>query len=301
MTAVDLFAGLGGWTEGATAAGIRVVFAANHSRLACEWHSRNHSATQHACQDLHQIDWGIMPRTDLGLASPACQGHSKARGIERPHHDACRSTAWAVVSCAEYHRLPLFVVENVPEFLQWALYPAWKQAMESLGYTLAEHVIDAADLGVPQRRVRVFIVCTRSLNPLRLQLEHRPHVPARQILDLEAGRFSPVAAKVQATLRKVAIGRRKFGREFLVSYYGNAESSPRSLDKPIGTITTRDRHAIVRGNLMRMISVDEARRAMSFRPDIQLPANRRDAMHLLGNAVAPFAAEQILTALQRAA
>lgn len=300
MTAIDLFAGIGGWTEGAERAGLQVLFAANHSPLACEWHARNHSTVAHACQDLHQIDWATVPRSDVALSSPACQGHTKARGVERPHHDACRSTAWAVVSCAEYHRNPFIVVENVPEFLAWKLYPAWKQAMQALGYSIAEHVIDAADLGVPQHRVRVFIVCTRSRSPLHLRLERRPHVPARQILDLDAGRFSPVAKKVPSTRRKVAVGRRQHGHQFLIAYYGN-ERGGRSLDKPIGTITTADRHAIVRGNRLRMISVEECRRAMSFRPDYQLPANHRDAVKLLGNAVAPLAAEQILTALQCAA
>lgn len=301
MTAIDLFAGLGGWTEGATQAGLRVLWAANHWPLAVEIHRRNHGATQHDIQDLQQADWSLVPRHDVGLASPACQGHTRARGIERPHHDACRSTAWAVVSCAEYHRSPYFLIENVPEFYTWELYPAWKSAMEAIGYTLAEHIIDFADLGVPQHRVRAIIVCTRTRAPLQLKLERQDHVPARAILDLGAGRFSPVATKVPSTRRKVAIGRRKFGREFLVAYYGNEDSSPRSLNNPIGTITTRDRHAIVLGNRMRMISIEEARRAMSFRADYQLPANHRAALHLLGNAVPPLGAEIILNALKRAA
>lgn len=301
MTSIDLFAGLGGWTEGATKAGLRVLWAANHWPLAVDIHSRNHGTTQHACQDLQQADWSLVPRHDVGLASPACQGHTKARGIERPHHDACRSTAWAVVSCAEYHREPFFIVENVPEFLTWTLFPAWKSAMEALGYTLAEHIVDFADLGVPQHRVRAIIVCTRSRAPLHLNLERRPHVPARAILDLDSGRFSPVALKCSATRRKVTLGRARYGREFLFAYYGNEETCPRSLDRPVGTITTRDRHAIVRERSMRMLTVEECRRAMSFRADYQLPANHRDAIHLLGNAVPPLGAEIILNALQRAA
>lgn len=52
-TAVDLFAGLGGWTAGAHAAGIRVLWAGNHWRSACDWHALNHPDTAHVCQDLH--------------------------------------------------------------------------------------------------------------------------------------------------------------------------------------------------------------------------------------------------------
>ena len=41
-TAIDLFAGLGGWSTGARAAGVQVLWAANHWPVAVEWHSANH-------------------------------------------------------------------------------------------------------------------------------------------------------------------------------------------------------------------------------------------------------------------
>jgi site-specific DNA-cytosine methylase len=52
---------------------------------------------------------------------------------------------------------------------------------------------------------------------------------------------------------------------------------------------------------MRMLSVREAMRAMSFRESYQLPDRSRDAMKMLGNAVPPLAAARIITALQAAA
>src|SRR5882724_3393039 len=39
------------------------------------------------------------------------------------HHDSTRSTAWAVVSCAEAHRPAAILVENVVRFTKWKLYP----------------------------------------------------------------------------------------------------------------------------------------------------------------------------------
>lgn len=178
MIAVDLFAGLGGFSEGARLAGVRVAWAANHWRAAVQVHAQNHPDTAHACQDLQQADWSEVPAHDVLLASPACQGHSRARGTERPHHDACRSTAWAVVACAEYHRPPVCVVENVPEFLRWRLFPAWADAMTRLGYAVRPLAVDAADCGVPQHRRRVFVVCTVGSASLPLKLPTRPHVPA---------------------------------------------------------------------------------------------------------------------------
>ena len=125
MNGIDLFAGLGGFSTGAKMAGCNVVWAANHWRAAVDMHTLNHPNTLHICQDLQQADWSQVPAHDLLMASPACQGHSRARGKDRAHHDAQRSTAWAVVSAAESHRPAVVLVENVPEFAQWTLYPAW--------------------------------------------------------------------------------------------------------------------------------------------------------------------------------
>ena len=131
IIAIDLFSGLGGWSTGAKIAECNVLWAANHWPAAVEWHSANHPETAHACQDLHQADWSSVPAHDLLLASPCCQGHSKARGKRHgnPKHDASRSTAWAVVSALEYHRPAMAIVENVPEFMAWALYPGpiWRR------------------------------------------------------------------------------------------------------------------------------------------------------------------------------
>jgi len=302
VRAIDLFAGLGGFTEGAEQAGCRVVWAGNHWRLAVDVHAENHPDTSHACQDLHQQDWTQVPAHDLLLASPACQGHTPARGKERPHHDATRSTAWAVVSALECHRTPLALVENVPAFTKWVLYPAWCQALQALGYSVAPHVIDSADLGVPQNRERVFIALTRSKSPVRLHVTHKQHVPASGILDFGAGRWSRIdrPGRAPATLERIANGRRDHGDRFLTAYYG-ATKGGRSLERPIGTITTRDRWALIDGDRMRMLSVDEARRAMTFPDEYRLPARSRDAMHLLGNAVPPKAAREVITALLEAA
>lgn len=165
MIAIDLFAGAGGFSEGARMAGCRVVWAANHWPAAVDTHAANHPGTEHACQDLQQADWTTIPAHDLLLASPACQGHTPARGKERPHHDACRSTAWAVVSALECHKPAFGIVENVPAFTRWQLFPAWCSALHALGYAVAPHLIDCADLGVPQHRERVFIVLSRSRAP----------------------------------------------------------------------------------------------------------------------------------------
>ncbi|MGH8758958.1 MAG: DNA cytosine methyltransferase, partial [Burkholderiales bacterium] len=104
MKAIDLFAGAGGFSTGAQMAGCKVVWAANHWPTAVDIHAANHPGTMHACQDLRQTDWRDVPAHDILLASPACQGHSRARGKERPHHDAMQ---WHhQPHCSRHERYP---------------------------------------------------------------------------------------------------------------------------------------------------------------------------------------------------
>lgn len=304
MRAIDLFAGAGGFTAGAELAGVDVVWAANHWPVAVEVHAANHPGTVHVCQDLQQADWSQVPAHDILLASPACQGHTNARGKDRPHHDATRSTAWAVVAACEYHRPPAFVVENVAGFLTWPLYPAWAQAMTALGYSLAHHVIDAADLGVPQNRQRVFIIGTLDPVAHHIELEVLAHTPARSILDLEGGRWSQVRkpGRAQATLDRVEAGRKVFGSDpFLAPFYGSGSGlTGRSIDRPLGTVTTRDRWALISGDRMRMLTVDEYRRAMGFADGYVLPRTKAEAIFVLGNAVCPPVAAAVVAKVAEA-
>lgn len=304
MKCIDLFAGAGGFSTGAAMAGAKVIWAANHWPTAVEWHAANHPETAHACQDLQQADFRDAPSHDILLASPACQGHSPARGAERPHHDALRSTAWAVVTCAEVHRPPVIVVENVPEFGQWTLYRAWCAALDALGYALSPLVLDAADHGVPQHRRRLFVVATRSRHPIELKLPSRPHVPVFDCIDWGAGRWSPVEKPGRSlkTLARVRNGRRAFGDRFVMPYYGSGSGTTgRSLHRPLGTLTTKARWALVDGDRMRMVHAAEGKVIQGFPKAYRLPDDEPTAWHLIGNAVCPQVPCDLLTAIKEAA
>ena len=55
--------------------------------------------------------------------------------------------------------------------------------------------------------------------------------------------------------------------------------------------------AVVDGDRMRMLQPSELRRAMGFPETTQLPADRRTAIKLLGNAVCPPVAREIAAAI----
>lgn len=306
MKAIDLFAGAGGFTEGAEKAGLQVVWAANHWPAAVDTHSANHPNTAHKCQDLHQADWSQIPDNDFFLASPCCQGHSHAKGKERPAHDASRSTAWAVVSAAEYHNQDAGIVENIPEFLNWKLYPAWKSAMEALGYSLANFIIDSADHGIPQHRKRLFIVCTKSKNPIELILPKRDHVAVNDAIEWDRYNWTPIYkdGRSEKTIARYLRGKEDLKTDrFVMPFYGSGSGlTGRSVERPLGTVTTRDRWAIVQGDKMRMFQPSEYKKIMGFPEHYAIPEKPRSlAIHLLGNAVCPPVATDLINAIKKAA
>ncbi len=304
MRVIDLFAGAGGFSTGAVMAGAKVVWAANHWAAAVNIHKVNHPNTLHVCQDLHQVDWSLVPEHDVMLASPACQGHSRARGKNRPHHDITRSTAWAVISAAEYHRPEFIVVENVPEFINWTLFSSWCQALVALGYTINNQLIDAANHAVPQHRKRLFLICSRSANPVTLKFKSRELIPVDASIYWSFPRWTKINKKgrSKATLNRVKAGRLQYGDKFVMPFYGSGSGlTGRSIHRPIGTLTTRDRWAIVDGDRMRMLQPSEAKRIMGFPRDYIIPKTKSESMHMLGNAVCPPVARGILSELMRVA
>lgn len=278
-------------SEGAVQAGVKVVAAANHWQMAVSSHELNHPEAKHHCQDLTLMDPRDFPAYDLLLAGPACPGHTPARGKEKPHHDASRATAWCVVDVVEATRPKALMVENVPGFMKWALYPLWKQALETLGYKVTTQVMDAAEYGVPQNRERLFVVGSLKKS-IELVSPGLAPVPASSFLRFDNSvKWSPIAkpGRAQATLDRIERGRRELGVErFLAPFYGNGSGlTGRSINRPIGTVTTLDRYVVVNGDQLRCLTVDEYKAAQSFPAAYQLLGTRRDQIMQLGNAVPP--------------
>lgn len=87
----------------------------------------------------------------------------------------------------------------------------------------------------------------------------------------------------------------------LVPYYGKGIA--RTVREPVGTLSTRDRYALVSGAvdikdvLFRMLEPHEIGRAMSFADQYVVLGNKRERVRQYGNAVTPNVAEVIVSAL----
>ena len=333
---VDYFAGLGGFTLGASRAGATVVQAINHWPLAVEMHRRNHPSVAHACEDLTRFDPRRLPAFDVLTAGPACQGHSLANGaaVGTEHYaswDASRATAWSVIDCAEVRRPRGIVVENVMRFVKWKLWDLWWQALRALGYEVRVQCCDAQHYGAPQERPRVIVTAVLGREApqvpgaravyersevvtlggrreavwrwRKLPLPRVRPVPIVEVIAWSEGEWSRIdrPGRSPATLARVARGRARFGARFVMPYNGSGSGlTGRSLARPLGTVTAADRWAVVDGDRMRMFTLSELRAAMGFPEGYELPRVRKDATEMVGNAIVPALARRAVRAVMEA-
>jgi len=179
---VDLFAGPGGWDEGAAIIGVTNTYGLEFEANAC----RTAEAAGHARMlgDLSAVDpTDYRPAVGL-IASPPCQAWSRA-GKQQAYldRDACHDLVWAYAHGVgadiidhEWHdprsRLvaePMrwivglepewLVLEEVPTVLD--LWQSYARELDRLGYSTWTGVLNAADYGVPQTRKRAILIASR--------------------------------------------------------------------------------------------------------------------------------------------
>ena len=297
-----MFCGAGGSSAGARAAGTDVIAGVDMCPIAAETFAANFPDARVVAGRLEDICLGALNRTvgkiDLLLASPECTDHTCAKG-SAPRDEASRATAMLVVEYASALRPRWLILENVIYMRPWSRYGELKHGLRGLGYHLQEHVLDAADFGVAQRRRRLFLVGDRSRPPaLAIRGRPDPKRTAESVLDADGvWRTSALfdERRAPATLERAERGFRALGKDasFLLVYYGNDGAGGwQPLNRPLRTITTLDRFALVRYDgyepRMRMLQVPELKRAMGFDDDFLFPVGtRRNRIRLLGNGVCP--------------
>lgn len=311
LEATDLFSGAGGSSEGLTQAGYEVAACANHWPVAVKTHAANHPGAQHHLANLSETDFRTFPRTTLLWASPSCVWHARAGGrkhppteLERMRADAGaidRATAFAVIAATEVHGYPAVIVENVPEFTAWALFPWWADGMRALGYQMQDILIDAYDLGEAQHRTRWFGIFTRTGEvDLTIPTVQRRH--ADQILDPDSGRRVTRRLYVTPQIEQIT----EEDVPHLVMYRRNAR--PRRADThPLATVTAGGNHhgvaTISHGRArFRMLTTRERARAQGFPDTYQFHGTQRDVVKQIGNAVpvrvARFLGERVAQSLE---
>lgn len=166
---IDLFAGCGGLTAGFHETGRYEPVAAVESDLqAAATYAQNFGDHIHV-GDI--ADWadGSMPRADVVVGGPPCQGFSP---LGRRDPTDPRNRLWRqYVAVLERVRPAFFVMENVPQFLNSAEYRLFQRLLATGGaldtYAVEAFVLNAADYGAPQARRRAVVIGRRrQLGPI---------------------------------------------------------------------------------------------------------------------------------------
>jgi len=133
------------------------IFAVESDLRAAATYAANFPSAELEPRPIQQVD--AFPKADIVIGGPPCQGFS---ALNRDGTDVASRRLWQ-----EYVRGLLaiepaaFVMENVPQILDSAEYQDFAAAIEKDDrYTLDQRVINVADHGVPQRRLRAFIIGT---------------------------------------------------------------------------------------------------------------------------------------------
>lgn len=308
----DMFCGAGGSSAGAQAAGAEIVAGVDMCAIAAKTFAANFPEARVITDRLESVDLdSLKPEIgtiDLLLASPECTNHSCAKG-GAPRDEASRATAMLVIDYARVLRPRWLVLENVVYMRPWSRYGELKRGLADLGYRLHEHVLDSADFGVAQRRRRLFLVGDLERAPPANVPKHPGRKKSvRSVLDPpEVWRTSALIheRRAAATLERAQRGFRALGSNasFLLVYYGSDGAGGwQPLDRPLRTITTLDRFALVerigREARLRMLQVPELKRAMGCDENFKLPeGTRRDRIRLLGNGVCPPVMKDVVKSL----
>lgn len=218
-------------------------------------------------------------------ASLECTNFSKAKGGQ-PREADSRTLAdhlFRYVDCLDPDCIE---IENVEEFMSWGPlddkgkpvskrngsdYVKWCNKMQGRGYRFDYRILDAANYGAYTTRKRYFaqfvkpehIISwpepTHSKNPKSDQFgELKKHKPVKEVLDFTDegnsifGRKKPLSPK---TMARIYAGLVKYvangDQSFLSKYFsGDPGSKNVSIDRPAGSITTRDHHSIVTTHML---------------------------------------------------
>lgn len=285
ITAGDFLAGGGGVTEAMSKIDeLQVKFVLNHDPIAIRTNMFNHKGIKHYWSDIYKQDEHDLEKVDFVWASIECTQHSRANGSKEKKIGSY-TLGWEFIRYVKFIQPFVIGIENVPEFKDWSPldesgnpiksrkgeeFNRWTKTICDLGYEYHEMICNAADYGIPTRRVRYFAFFTQIGLGMDVNWPQPTHhkTGANGLMKWEAcktfidlnkegqsifGRkYNPNVRKGKRnplspnTLKRIAGGIKKFAPElhFIFQYYGNGLNA-NSMESPLNTIPTKDRHALV--------------------------------------------------------
>lgn len=175
MIVGDLFAGVGGMSEGFRMAGdFQIAFAIEFDKDIASAYKKNHIETDVYPMDIRDVDVEELhrkhPHIDVIIGGPPCQGFSQ-KGKRLNLDDPRNYLFQQYVKFVKEFNPKYFVLENVPGIITTSggyFKDQIIMAFNKLGYEVNYGVLKASDFGVPQDRRRAFFI--GQLNEIEISL-----------------------------------------------------------------------------------------------------------------------------------
>lgn len=183
MRAIDLYAGIGGWSLGLRLAGVEVVASYEWWQPAVDTHNGNHGGNVKPT-DVRKLRLEDLPSNiDLVVGSPPCTEFSYSNRGGGGDLDEGLKDLVRFLDVVEHLKPKFWALENVPRVAQVlergmadADHPLYR--FRDLGMQI--EIIDFSDYGTPQSRRR----CIAGNIPFDLIKAYRPHLPRRTLGDV---------------------------------------------------------------------------------------------------------------------
>lgn len=232
---IDLFAGIGGFRSGLTAAGAVCVWTSEWDKFACQTYAAWYPGHLPDSRDIRNVHPDEIPDFEILAAGFPCQpfsiaGVSKKNALGRKHgfeDEKQGNLFFSILEIAAAKRPPILLLENVKNLKshdKGNTFQRILKELEQIQYSVRYDIIDAAEW-VPQHRERMFLVCFAEEMFTRDEIESfKFSQPApkegrrklREILDESAsvGQKYTLTSNLWEYLQKYAEKHRKLGNGF---------------------------------------------------------------------------------------
>lgn len=299
---IDLFAGIGGIRIGFQEAGGECVFTSEWDKPAQNTYQANFGEIPYG--DITQIDPSEIPPFDMLLAGFPCQPFSQA-GLKKGFGDTRGTLFFDIARIVEYHKPSVVFLENVRNLGSHDKGNTLKvilKTLEDLGYKVFYRLYNAKDFGVPQNRVRIYIIAFK--DDVDFEFPQEPKTPTKlgDILEKKVDDKYTISDKLWA-------GHQRRKREHIEKGNGFGYSLFNEKSKYTSTISARyykDGSEILieqKGKNPRKLTPREASRLQGFPDSFILPNSDMQMYKQFGNSVAVpvirVLAKQIIKTLEK--
>lgn len=298
MKVVSLFSGAGGLDLGFIMAGHTVVWANDLFEDAVKTYKKNIGG--HIVQkDIKDVSVSEIPESDIIIGGFPCQGFSVAN-TKRNESDERNSLYKELIRVIDAKKPKFFLAENVKGLTNLSGGKVFKMILAdfaALGYSVTYRILNAADYGVPQTRVRVIIVGVRN------DIDFEYSFP-KPVFDKDGENGLERWVSVRDALAEVPdpdkpndLCNHTYSK-YKLNFNGYIGHRPLDPDKPAPTVTARgdSRGGVVilpHPNGRRRMTCRELAGIQSFPLNFEFCGSNSSIYRQIGNAVPPLLAKAV--------